>query len=120
MFVKNLEDCKEFTANDGCRLRELLHPKNDAVELPYSIAFAKVDINKATYRHKLEQTEIYFIISGHGMMHINEIVQQVKPGDVVLIPPGSVQWLQNNGKTEITFLAIVNPPWTDEGDTRIS
>lgn len=42
MFVKNLSDCEKFSANDGCDIQELLHPANDLVDIPYSIAIASV------------------------------------------------------------------------------
>ena len=44
MFVKKTLDCGAFIANDGCTIRELLHPENDAVDLPYSLALATVGI----------------------------------------------------------------------------
>ena len=119
MFVKNLGDCEEFTANDGCHIRELLHPENDPVNLPYSIAIASVGNNKNTYKHVLIQAEVYYILAGHGLMHIDDEMREIKQGDVILIPPGSIQWLENNGDTEIWFMAIVSPPWTNEGDKRI-
>lgn len=120
MFVKNLENSEELTANDGCRLKELLHPKNDPVDLPYSIAAARVEVNKSTYKHKLKQSEVYYILSGSGLMHIGREVEEIKQGDVILIPAGAIQWLENNGGIDINFIAIVSPPWTKEDDIRIS
>ena len=67
MFVKSINDCSEFIANDGCRIQEWLHPKNDLVELPYSVAMATVDIGQQSYKHKLEQAEIYLITSGKAV-----------------------------------------------------
>lgn len=119
MFIKKSGNCEEFTASDGCRLRELLHPKNDPVELPYSIAVARVEAGKQTYRHILKQTEIYYILSGTGRMHVNEEIQEVKEGDAILIPPGSIQWLENTGMTELRFIAIVSPPWAAQDDVRV-
>ena len=119
MFIKNLNDCAEFTANDGCRLRELLHPKNDPVDLPYSIAVARLEPGKQTYKHKLAQTEVYYILLGTGCMHVDEETEHVKPGDVVLVPPDATQWLENTGVNELQFIAIVNPPWTEEGEVSL-
>ena len=119
MFIKNLNDCEEFTANDGCRLRELLHPKNDPVTLPYSIAVARVEPGKQTYNHKLAQAEVYYILAGTGRIHVDEETKNVKQGDMILIPPGAIQWLENSGTTELNFMAIVNPPWTEQDDVRI-
>lgn len=119
MFVKNINDCPEFIANDGCQIREWLHPKNDPVDLPYSVAMATVAIGHKSYKHKLEQTEVYIIFSGQGTMHINDEEQTVMAGEAVIIPEGAVQWIENTGDEELCFIAMVSPPWTNEGDIRI-
>ncbi len=79
MFVKKTSECDAFVANDGCSIRELLHPKNDAIELPYSLALATVDVGSKSYQHKLEQTEVYHILQGHGRMFIeNESKESIE------------------------------------------
>ncbi len=118
MFVKNISECVEFTANDGCRIKEWLHPKNDPVELSYSVAMATIDVGQHSYKHKLEQTEIYLIISGKGCMHIDDEEKDVKAGDAIYIEASSIQWIENNTQEPLCFIAIVNPPWTNEGDIR--
>ncbi len=119
MFVKNIDDCVEFTANDGCRIKEWLHPKNDAVELSYSVAMATVDVGEQSYKHILDQTEVYLITAGQGLMHIDEEEKKVKAGDAIYIEPKCVQWIENNGVEPLCFIAIVNPPWSNEGDIRL-
>lgn len=119
MFVKNLNDCEEFTANDGCRIRELLHPDNDPVELPFSFAIARVEAGKQTYKHRLKQMEIYYILAGQGGMHIDNESQHVTVGDGILIPAGSIQWIENTGDRPLQFIAIVSPPWREEEDERL-
>ena len=119
MFVKNSADCEEFTANDGCRLRELLHPENDPIDLPYSMAVARVAAGKHSYKHKLAQTEVYYILAGQGRMHINDESRKVNAGDVILIPPEAIQWIENAGDNELQFIAIVNPPWAEQDDVRL-
>jgi mannose-6-phosphate isomerase-like protein (cupin superfamily) len=119
VFVKNINDCPEFTANDGCQIKEWLHPKNDSIDLPYSIAMATIDIGQKSYKHKLEQAEVYLITSGQGCMHINDEQMNVSAGDAIYIEPSSIQWIENISKEPLRFVAIVNPPWTNEGDTRI-
>lgn len=119
MFVKNIDECVEFIANDGCRIKEWLHPKNDKVELSYSIAMATVDAGEQSYKHTLEQTEVYLITAGQGLMHIDDEVREVKTGDAVYIEPQCAQWIENNSKEPLSFIAIVNPPWSEEGDNRL-
>ena len=119
MFVKKILDCDAFVANDGCTIRELLHPENDAIDLPYSLALATVDIGKTSFQHKLEQTEVYHILQGHGRMFIENEDSEVTAGDVIVIPEEALQWIENIGNEPLVFAAIVSPPWTEDGDTKI-
>lgn len=119
MFVKNINDCDEFIANDGCRIKEWLHPKNDPIDLSCSVAMATIDIGKQSYKHKLEQTEVYILFSGEGVMHIDDEEKSVIAGEAVFIPAGAVQWIENTSDEELCFIAIVNPPWTDAGDIKV-
>jgi len=119
MFVKSLRDCPALIANDGCRVFELLHEKNDPVDLPYSMAVAEVACGERSYRHRLEQAEVYYVLRGQGLMHIDEATRAVGEGDAVLIPAGAVQWIENTGAGTLQFLALVSPPWTADGDERL-
>ncbi len=119
MFVKNINECVEFTANDGCQIKEWLHPKNEPVQLSYSVAMATVDVGQHSYKHMLEQTETYLITAGQGLMHIDDEEKIVKTGDAIYIEPKRVQWIENNGQEPLCFIAIVNPPWSEEGDVRL-
>ncbi len=119
MFVKTLANCSRFIANDGCEIQELLHPKNDSVDLPYSIAIAHVAIGKSSYQHKLKQTEAYHILSGEGLLHVDDDNQLLKMGDVAVIPSQAIQWIENTGEVELIFAAIVSPPWQEKDDVRL-
>jgi len=116
MLLKKMNECPEITANDGCRLREVLHPARDPVDLPYSLAHAVVHPGKRTRRHFLRQNEVYVILSGHGRLHIGDELQVVEAGDAIRIPPDREQWIECVGETELKFLAIVSPPWIEEDD----
>ena len=118
MLIKHEKDCPEIVANDGCRLRELLHPDRDGADLSYSFAIAYVDPGKSTYPHYLKQTEVYFIIQGIGRMHLAEETQEVNEGDIVVIPQEKKQWIENIGQNVLVFAAIVSPPWRAEDDVR--
>jgi mannose-6-phosphate isomerase-like protein (cupin superfamily) len=117
MFVRRPRDCPEIVANDGSRLRELLHPDRDGSGISYSLASAEVDVGSATLPHRLQQeTEVYCIVRGSGRMHVDDEVREVAEGDVVLIPPGARQWIENTGDRTLRFLCLVDPPWREEHD----
>jgi len=120
MLIRSEAKCEPFTANDGCNIIELMHPKNlpdsSAAALNFSLAIAEVDIGKETYHHVLAQNEVYYLLAGEGEVHIDGESAAVVSGDAVLIPAGSEQWIRNTGEVVLRFAAIVSPPWTAEGD----
>ena len=119
MLIKRLDELKEIIANDGCRLREVLHPERDPTDLPYSLAYAWVEPGKSTLPHWLEgRSEVYSILRGRGRMHIGDEVADVGPGDTFVVPPGVVQWIETLGSDELFFSVTVSPPWTAESDVR--
>jgi len=119
MFTKSLSDCVSLVANDGCRVWEILHPKNDALDLPYSFALAEVAVGECSYRHRLVQTEVYYVLAGRGLMHVDDEARELSVGDAVVIPGGAVQWIENRGDEALRFIAVVSPPWTADDDERL-
>ena len=90
MLIKREHACAQFTANDGCRIRELL-----------------------------QQIEAYYILEGTGMAWVAGECAPVARGDVVFIPAGDEQWIENTGEGTLKFAAIVAPPWRAEDDERL-
>lgn len=114
MLIRKLKNCPEIIAGDNTRLRELLHPNRGyPFSGRYSLAHAIVPPQSATLKHRLKTDEIYYILSGHGIMHINDESAEVEPGDVIDIPPKSIQWIKNNTDSELIFLCIVDPAWRE-------
>lgn len=116
MFIRELQDCEEFTAGDNCALREILHPDKADLTLRYSLAHAKVKPGETTWKHRLKTSEVYYIISGTGLMHINEETAPVRPGSTVYIPPMATQCITNAGKSDLVFICIVDPAWRAEDE----
>ncbi len=116
MFTRELKDSPEFIAGDNCRLREILHPDKEDLKIRYSLAHASVKSGDTTWKHRLRTSEVYYIIEGEGVMHINGESAPVRPGSTVYIPPRATQCITNTGKTDLTFLCIVDPAWRKEDE----
>ena len=116
MFVKHLKDCRQFIAGDGSVLRELLHPDKAEISIRYSLAHATLEAGQRTKPHKLISSEVYYVITGRGLMHIDRESSKVRPDCAVYIPPGAVQYIENIGNSELKFLCIVDPAWRQEGE----
>ena len=116
MLIKDLQNCEEFIGGDGSILRELLHPGKADLELRYSLAHATVKPGIASKLHKLKTSEIYYILEGVGIMHIDDESTKVHSGQVVYIPPNSKQHIQNIGNSDLKFLCIVDPAWQPKNE----
>lgn len=116
MFIKDLQNCEEFTAGDGSILRELLHPNRADLEIRYSLAHATVKPGTTSKLHKLKTTEVYYILEGVGIMHIDDESTKVHSGQVVYIPTDSKQYIQNIGNSDLKFLCIVDPAWQSKNE----
>ncbi|HOX23447.1 MAG TPA: cupin domain-containing protein [Elusimicrobiales bacterium] len=111
-FVRQLASCKKFISADRAILRETLHPAKGPEKTSYSLAHAIVKPGVTTLKHRLNASaEVYFIISGNGLMYIDNRHFPVKAGTTVYIPPAAVQCIKNTGRKDLAFVCMVNPPW---------
>lgn len=116
MFIKKLADCPEFIAGDKTILREQLHPDKADLAISYSLALATLKAGDISTPHKLKVSEVYYIISGSGKMHIDQETAMVESDDTIYIPPNSVQYIENIGQVDLKFLCIVDPAWKIENE----
>ncbi len=117
MIIKDLERCEEFIAGDNTILRELLHGKRESLKLHWSLAHATLKPGKKSLLHRLKKSsEIYYILEGEGIMHIDGESEKVQKHQLIYIPPNSKQYIENTGKNELKFLCIVDPAWRKEDE----
>lgn len=107
MHVQKLKACAEFMADDGTQLRELLHPDKQQLKLRYSLAHATVQSGHTSVLHSLITSEVYYILSGTGEMHIDDQKEFVEAGDTIYIPPNAKQYIHNSGTEPLIFICIV-------------
>lgn len=114
MLKKSLSDLSSFLAGDHTQLIEVLHPKNDPIDLSYSLAHAVLLPDTASLVHVLkESSETYFVLQGEGRIYIDEEQQTIRKGDIVLVPKGSRQYVENTGIQSLEMLCICSPPWSE-------
>lgn len=102
------EESDEYYFEEGCYILELLNSKSDEQA---SIARARVLTGRSTKWHSLTNTvERYLIIAGEGKVEVGtEAGQQVKSGDVVVIPAGMRQRIHCIGDEDLVFMAVCTP-----------
>jgi len=102
----------DLTAADQTPVKELLSPTKDGVGIRYSVALARLPRGEKNLPHRLKtSSELFIIIEGSGIVHVDDEAAQVSAGDLIYVPPGALQWMENTGDSDLVFYCIVDPPW---------
>ena len=103
----------EFYTPEKCYITELSNTPDDP---DASIARARVKPGETTRWHRLTGiAERYYIVSGRGCVEVGKLPpQEVKAGDIVLIPPMCRQRITNIGPEDLVFLAICTPRFSND------
>jgi mannose-6-phosphate isomerase-like protein (cupin superfamily) len=119
MHVAHIDDAESFVTKDGSSIREVA----GAVSLPsvnQSLAEATVPPGGSTDEHyHVRSEELYYFLSGHGRMRVENEVREVRPGHCVVIPPGARHKLFNDGDEPLVLLCCCAPMYSHE-DTIIT
>jgi len=111
--VKQQNLGNEFYTQEKCYITELSNTPDDP---DASIARARVAPGVTTRWHSLSETvERYYIVNGRGRVEVGKLPpQEVKAGDIVLIPPMCRQRIANIGSEDLVFLAICTPRFSND------
>src|SRR3989344_789345 len=103
MIIKKLQNLDKINGNEETVISQIFHPHNTLT-------------GKRSKRHKMKTSEIYYILEGNGVIHIDEESQIVSKDDAVYIPPFSIQFIENTGMDDLKFLCIIDPAWKKEDE----
>ncbi len=111
--VVRTDPALEYSTDERCHILEL---SNSAADPDLSIARARVAPGVTTAWHRVRGiTERYVILQGTGHVEVEGMpAAAVAAGDVVLIPPGALQRIENTGSSDLLFLALCTPRFQPE------
>jgi mannose-6-phosphate isomerase-like protein (cupin superfamily) len=113
MQIAHLSELESFITADGSAIRELAGPSWTPVR-NQSLAEATVAPGGETAEHYHPLTEeIYHFTHGHGRMRLGSDEAEVRAGDCVVIPPGTVHKLWNTGALDLVLMCCCAPAYTD-------
>lgn len=106
--VKKNNVAIEFETEERCYIAEIA---NDSGDEYVSISRARIKPGVTTTWHKLKGvTERYIIISGQGLVEIDDLDPiDVIEGDIVRIPADTPQRITNTGQIDLIFYAVCSP-----------
>lgn len=107
----------EVWTEERCFITEIL---NETDVPGMSIAQARVEPGVTTELHRLSVDEVYYILSGVGIIEINERHRaRISVGDAVRIQSGFSQKITNPSDQDLIFLCICHPRFEPEGYTSL-
>lgn len=103
----------EVLTEERCHILELV---NTALIPDVSLARARVEPGVTTELHALDVRELYIVLSGAGVVDCGDgNGVRVSSGDVVEIPAGVPQRIQNVGEDDLVFFCLCTPRFRPEG-----
>ncbi len=111
--IVKAESLMEFDTPELCSISELWNQSEDN---SVSIALARVKTGIRTRTHYLEGiAERYLIIAGKGRVEVDDLKPtEVETGDLVVIPAGKNQRIENVGKIDLLFYCICTPRFNQD------
>ena len=99
----NIEDVKplEMKADEGWRIADFRLPIGRHNGSPNALYWAKLMPGDIHHKHRLDNCEeLYYVISGHGLVGAGENRAEVRGGHVHFIPKAVERFMVNLSKTE--------------------
>ena len=114
--IKNVAETpwRQFPNHFGGALsKPLVMPETmNSKHLDYRISMYQPMAYVKVHRHK-RQEQVYHVIEGEGLMHIDGKDHVVRKHDFIFLPPGVDHSISNTGLVDLVFL-VVTSPVTDE------
>jgi mannose-6-phosphate isomerase-like protein (cupin superfamily) len=111
--IRNIAEVpwKEFPDHFGGALsKPLVNPENaGARHVDYRISMYQPMAYVKLHKHKVQE-QIYHVLEGEGLMHIDGERRVVRRHDVIHLPPGVEHSIENSGLTDLVFLVVTCPP----------
>ena len=119
MITKRIQDIIPIPGDEGTEIRQIFHPHNTLDGIRYSLAQSTIQPGKKSKLHKMKNSEIYFVLEGKGVLHIDDESVTVDEHKSIFVPPFSLQYLENTGDKELKVLCIVDPAWKKDDEVLI-
>ena len=111
MSLRKNSEIDSIQGNEGAKVKQYFHPHNTLNGINYSLAQFILESGKKSKFHKMKSSEIYYVLEGSGILHINDELHYLEKDDSVYVPPNSKQFIENVGADDLKFLCIVEPAW---------
>ena len=111
-FIRNIAEVPwlEFPNHFGGALSKPLVMPDTAGShhIDYRISMYQPKAYVETHSHKVQE-QVYHVIEGEGLMHIDGKDHVVRKHDFIFLPPGVEHAISNTGLVDLVFLVVTSP-----------
>ena len=111
MSLRRNSEIDTIQGNEGTKIKQYFHPHNTLNGINYSLAQFVLEAGKKSKLHKIKSSEIFYILEGAGIIHVNDESYHLEKDDSAYVPSNSKQFIENVGANDLKFLCIVEPAW---------
>lgn len=116
MIVRNRNQASVISTRHGSEIRPLIDRTTSEIT-HCSLAEEILPPGKAvTPHHHLQLEEVYYIMSGSGVMTVGDEQCEVGAGDAIYIPRNHRHTLENTGSEPIRLLLVCGPAFFYEDE----
>lgn len=116
MSLKKNSEIQFIKGSEGTQIKQYFHPGNTTNRINYSLAQCTLESGKKSTPHKMKSSEIYYILEGTAIIHIDKESFTISKDDSIYVSPMSLQFIENVGKNDLRFLCIVEPAWKQKDE----
>jgi mannose-6-phosphate isomerase-like protein (cupin superfamily) len=111
-FIRNIAEVPwlEFPNHFGGALSKPLVMPDTAGShhIDYRISMYQPKAYVETHSHKVQE-QVYHVIEGEGLMHVDGKDHVVRKHDFIFLPPGVKHAISNTGLVDLVFLVVTSP-----------
>jgi len=116
MIIVNRANASIIKTAHGSEIRPLIDRTTSEVT-QCSLAEETLPAGGAVTPHRHRQIEeIYYVVSGRGLMTVGDETQEVEAGDAIYIPRGHRHTLKNTGTEPIKLILVCGPAFFYEDE----
>jgi mannose-6-phosphate isomerase-like protein (cupin superfamily) len=111
-FIRNIAEVpwRQFPDHFGGALsKPLVMPETAGSQhIDYRISMYQPMAHVKLHRHQVQE-QVYHVLEGEGLMHIDGEDRVVRKGDYIFLPPGVDHSISNSGLSDLIFLVVTSP-----------
>ena len=116
MIITNLQRSRVINTRHGSEIRPLIdRTTSDITQCSLAEETLPPGCAVTPHRHR-EIEEIYYILSGSGLMTVGDETRKVEAGDAIYIPRGNRHTLKNAGTDSIKLILVCGPAFFYEDE----